>query len=234
MFHWSVAKNNIMCKFNSAPNSYTGNKHFNDETVSALWCSSSSRYHPLLCDQKIVITCSILCSPFLPYSFPANLLLILLVNQSYIQVLQQTTSKQRQQVPHSHFHILAHAVSCVRIQKILNKYIFIGWGCQPHTQPLTRRTRVSLFVWVITLDLASMGCHTSIIATASIGLRVIWPHKPHHYVKVGIPSVGYNSYKSTSIVLNTQNNPAFSSFCKWNCSTEEGANGTHFCKCCLY
>ena len=27
-------------------------------------------------------------------------------------------------------------------------------------------------------------------ATASIALRIMWPHKPHHYVKVGIPSGG--------------------------------------------
>jgi hypothetical protein len=25
-------------------------------------------------------------------------------------------------------------------------------------------------------------------ATASIALRIMWPHKPHHCVKVGIPS----------------------------------------------
>jgi hypothetical protein len=28
-------------------------------------------------------------------------------------------------------------------------------------------------------------------ATASIALGIMWPHKPHHYVKVGIPSGGY-------------------------------------------
>jgi hypothetical protein len=27
-------------------------------------------------------------------------------------------------------------------------------------------------------------------ATASIALGIMWPHKPHHYVKVGIPSGG--------------------------------------------
>jgi hypothetical protein len=34
---------------------------------------------------------------------------------------------------------------------------FMGWDCQPHAQPPTWRTRVSLFVWVITLDLSGMG-----------------------------------------------------------------------------
>jgi len=40
------------------------------------------------------------------------------------------------------------------------------------------------------LDLSGMGGPTSSYATASITLRITWPHKPHHYVKVGIPSVG--------------------------------------------
>jgi hypothetical protein len=31
---------------------------------------------------------------------------------------------------------------------------FIGWGCQPHAQPPTWRTRVSLFTWVVTFDLS--------------------------------------------------------------------------------
>ena len=48
------------------------------------------------------------------------------------------------------------------------------------------RTRVSLFVWVITFDLPGTWCYTSSVTTASTALRIIWPHKPHHYVKVGI------------------------------------------------
>ena len=63
---------------------------------------------------------------------------------------------------------------------------FTGWGCQPHAQPPTWRTRVSLFVWVNTFDLSGTWCHTSSVTTASTALRIIWPHKPHHYVKVGI------------------------------------------------
>jgi hypothetical protein len=31
-------------------------------------------------------------------------------------------------------------------------------------------------------------------ATASIALGIMWPHKPHHYVKVGIPSGGDCTY----------------------------------------
>jgi hypothetical protein len=68
---------------------------------------------------------------------------------------------------------------------------FTGWGCQPHAQPPNWRTRVSPFIWVITLDLSGMGAPASSKTTAGIALRVIWPRKPRHYVKVEIPSAGY-------------------------------------------
>jgi hypothetical protein len=48
--------------------------------------------------------------------------------------------------------------------------------------------RVSHFVWVITFHLSGMGDSTSSYATASIAFRIIGPCKPHHYIKVGIPS----------------------------------------------
>jgi hypothetical protein len=35
-------------------------------------------------------------------------------------------------------------------------YFFTVWGCQPYAQPPIWRTRVSLFVWVIPLDLSGM------------------------------------------------------------------------------
>ena len=40
---------------------------------------------------------------------------------------------------------------------------FTVWGCQPHAKPPIWRTSVSLFVWVITLDLSGMGGPTSCI-----------------------------------------------------------------------
>ena len=40
---------------------------------------------------------------------------------------------------------------------------FTVWGCQPHAKPPTWRTKVSLFVLVITLDLSGMGGPTSSI-----------------------------------------------------------------------
>jgi len=63
-------------------------------------------------------------------------------------------------------------------------------GCQPHTQPSTWRTRVSLLDWVITCHVSDMGGSASSCVTSGIALRNIWPHKPYHYIKVGIPSVG--------------------------------------------
>jgi hypothetical protein len=44
-------------------------------------------------------------------------------------------------------------------------------------------------------------------ATASIALGIMWPHKPHHYVKVGIPSGGIKIYIQLriSIVPSCQN-----------------------------
>ena len=59
-----------------------------------------------------------------------------------------------------------------------------GRGCQFHAQPPTWKTRVSPFVWVITFDLPNMRDLTSNYANAGIALRILWPRKPHHAVKV--------------------------------------------------
>ena len=73
-------------------------------------------------------------------------------------------------------------------------------GSSPHAQPPTSRTRVSLFVWAITFDLSGLGDPASSCATAGIALRIIWPHKPHHYVKVGTPSGGGGRGRSPLIL----------------------------------
>jgi hypothetical protein len=72
----------------------------------------------------------------------------------------------------------------------LNNLIFTVWGCLPHTQPTTWRTRVSLFVC---LDLSGLGSPTSSYATAGIALSVSGALKPHHH-KVGIALVGIYIY----------------------------------------
>jgi hypothetical protein len=172
-FHRSTATNNILCKFNSAPNSYTDNIYFNAETITCIlhalpsWCSSSTLCHHLLYDQNIMINCSSSTFPLLnPCSW---------------------------------------CVVCPVLDfRSLSNIFFTGWDFQPHTQPPTWRTRVSLFVSVITFDLSGTWCHTNSITTARTALRIIWPRKPHHYVKVGIPSVGCNTYKNVYIFQNTQ------------------------------
>jgi hypothetical protein len=52
------------------------------------------------------------------------------------------------------------------------------------------RTRVSLFVWLLPLDLSGMDASTSSYATAGIALRVSEALKLHHN-KVETPSMGY-------------------------------------------
>jgi hypothetical protein len=71
----------------------------------------------------------------------------------------------------------------------LNNLVFMVWG-QPHAQPQTWRTRVSLFVWLLPLDLSGIGDPTSSYATADIALRVSGALKPQHHDKVETPSVG--------------------------------------------
>jgi len=65
-----------------------------------------------------------------------------------------------------------------------------GGGSQPNTHCPTQRTRISLFVGVITYVLSGMGIPTSSYATASIALGIIWPNSPHHYLKVRDTFVG--------------------------------------------
>jgi hypothetical protein len=78
----------------------------------------------------------------------------------------------------------------------------------------TWSTRVSLFVWLLPLDLYGMGDPTNSYATAGIALRVSRVLKPHHHDKVETSSVGLstdytalyarwrNSQQSQSILRN--------------------------------
>jgi len=85
------------------------------------------------------------------------------------------------------------------------------WSAGPMPQPPTWRTRVSLFVWPLTLILSSKGDPTSSYATTGIALGILEVHKPHHlvqstFVKVEIPSkqskaMKYESPKVSSEVL---------------------------------
>jgi hypothetical protein len=51
-----------------------------------------------------------------------------------------------------------------------HKFFSLGWGCQPHAQPPTWRTRVSLFVWASTFDLCGMGDPAISYPTAGLAL----------------------------------------------------------------
>jgi len=57
------------------------------------------------------------------------------------------------------------------------------WGAGLSTHPPTRRTNVSLFVWVLPFDLSGKGGPTSSFATAGIALWNIAPRKPSYPVK---------------------------------------------------
>jgi hypothetical protein len=102
--------------------------------------------------------------------------------------------------PYQHHHhwlynsvqVLASLKSRLLVRLLLGfitMIIFMVWGCQPHAQPPTWRTRVPLLVWAITFDLSDKWDPASSYTTAVTALSIIWPRKPRHYVKVGIPSV---------------------------------------------
>jgi hypothetical protein len=135
------------------------------------------------------------------------------------------TSIQRQYIPHVKPCSCCVIFAVSRIKGFSTNICFTGWDCQSHAQPPTWRTRVSLFVWVINFEQSGTWCNNKSVTTASTTLRIIWPHKPHHYIKVGISSVECNSYKNVSAVTNTQNKTLnFRRFFKWNSSPEEGTN----------
>jgi hypothetical protein len=98
------------------------------------------------------------------------------------------------QVPTRKSVILLGRFRCYCLTAIVKSFstvkAFYGLGCQPHTQLPTWWTRMSLFIWIITFDLSSMGDNTSSYTTTDIAHRMIWPYKPHHYIKVGIPAGG--------------------------------------------
>jgi hypothetical protein len=75
------------------------------------------------------------------------------------------------------------------VSKIFSTSNFLGWG-QPHSQSPTWITSLSLF----TFDKSHKGRLASGYTTASIALRILWPHKPHHYVKVRITLRGECSW----------------------------------------
>jgi hypothetical protein len=89
---------------------------------------------------------------------------------------------------HSHWHdSLLWALSFLRNSEQFN---FYGVRLSASHPTPTWRTRVSLFVWLLPIDLSGLGGATSSYATAGIALRVSGTLNPHHHDKVGIASVG--------------------------------------------
>jgi hypothetical protein len=74
-----------------------------------------------------------------------------------------------------------------QLYRLLNKFVFTGLGCEPNTQPPTWRTRVSLSVWNLTLDLSGLGDPASSYATVGIALEMIGARKPHRHDKAETP-----------------------------------------------
>jgi hypothetical protein len=76
----------------------------------------------------------------------------------------------------------------------------MGLGCQPNAQ---LPTRVSLFIWNLTLDLSSLGDPGSSYATAGIALEIIGAHKPHCHDKMVTPLGGI------TVFTRIKDNPAY-------------------------
>jgi hypothetical protein len=73
---------------------------------------------------------------------------------------------------------------------VYTQFSFYGVRLLASRPTPTWRTRVSLSVWLLPLDLSGMGDPATSYATASIALRVSEALKPHHHDKVEAPSVG--------------------------------------------
>jgi hypothetical protein len=95
---------------------------------------------------------------------------------------------------HHHHHWHDSPLWALAFLGFLNNLIFMGWG-QPHAQPPTWRTSVSLFIWLLPLDLSGLGDPTSSYATTIIALRVSGGLKPHHHNKVWLASMGVSLFR---------------------------------------
>jgi hypothetical protein len=73
-----------------------------------------------------------------------------------------------------------------QLYRPLNRFVFTGLGCQPNAQPPTWRTRVSLLVWNLTLDLSDLGDPASSYATAGIAFEITGLYSPSLYYIVSL------------------------------------------------
>jgi hypothetical protein len=75
---------------------------------------------------------------------------------------------------------------------VSEQFSFYGVMLLASRPPPNWRTRVSLVVWFLPLDLSGIGDPTSSYATAGIARRVLGALKPHHHDKVETPSLETN------------------------------------------
>jgi hypothetical protein len=66
-----------------------------------------------------------------------------------------------------------------------------GGGRLVANPPVPNQKGQGISLWVIPLDLSGVGGHASVSDNTSIALGIIWPHKPHHYIKVEVPLGGH-------------------------------------------
>ena len=82
-----------------------------------------------------------------------------------------------------------------------NKFFFLGAVVSPTPNPQPGGPGYPFLSGSSPLTCLAWEALPVAYATASIALRIMWRHKPHHYVKVGIPSGG-NVYPEHVIVKN--------------------------------
>jgi hypothetical protein len=67
------------------------------------------------------------------------------------------------------------------------------------------RTRVSLLVWNLTLDLSGLGDPASSYATAGTALEIIGARKPHRHDKAETPPLAYKEIINSTNVVEIRN-----------------------------
>jgi hypothetical protein len=81
--------------------------------------------------------------------------------------------------------VVAEVSAQLHFLEVWQQYFFMGWGCEPHAQLPTWRTRVSFLLFGSSpLTCLAWEALPITYATASIALVIIWPHKPRQYAKV--------------------------------------------------
>jgi hypothetical protein len=95
--------------------------------------------------------------------------------------------------PFVHIPWLSSPFCCFRPVAIAKSFL---WGGVVNPRPNPQPGGPGYLFLSGSSDTSGMRDSTSTYATAGIALRIIWPGKPHHYIKVGIPAGGGGDGKS--------------------------------------